>query len=294
MKQITLAVVIPVGPACELDYVGDTIESVRHYVTSSHVIIVLDDSGKAMGIAIKERFNDVVILITPGNRGTAAGLYMNISRGFSFAYENYAFDVLLRLDSDALVIGHNPEKDAIGYFHQNPDNGIIGSYKTDCNGDPRDFSWPRNQLKKELSLRALLTNPRKRLRGWFFLRKVFHQSRKHGYEAGEHCLGGAFFISRECVGRLYKNNLLSRQEISWTELGEDQILGLLIYSVGLRHGDFATGSHPMGLRWRGLPCSPRDLINRKMKVTHSTRFFKDLSEQTIREYFREQRRRDIA
>lgn len=289
MKQVTLAIVIPVGPTCKVDYVSDTIESVLHYVTSSHVIIVLDDSGKGTGTAIKERFRDVVILTTEKNYGKNSGLYLNLSRGFAFAYENYDFDVLLRLDTDALVIGHNPEKDAIDYFHQNPDFGIIGSYRVDCNGDPRDFSWPRNRLTKELSLIYLLINPFKRLKGWLFLRKLFHQNRKNGYEAGEHCMGGAYFISRECIGRLSKNNLLSCHEISWSKLEEDQIFGLLMYSVGLRHGDFATGSFPMGLRHRGLPCLPEDLINKRKKVTHSTRFFKNLSEQTIREFFRDQR-----
>ncbi len=294
MEQRTLAVVIPVGPSCEFDYVCDTIESVRHYVTSSHVIIVLDDSGKGTGIAIKERFSDSVILTTPWIHGKNAGLYMNLSRGFTFAYENYTFDVLLRLDTDSLVIGPNPEKDAIECFCQNPDYGIIGSYRIDCNGDPRDFSWPRDQLAKELSLRGLLANPRSRLSGWFFLRKVHEQSLRNGYEAGEHCMGGAYFISRECTGRLYKNNLFSRQEISWSGLAEDQIFGLLIHSVGLRHGDFATGSLPMGLRWRGLPDSPEELIKRKKKVTHSTRFFKDMSERNIRQYFREQRQSDVT
>jgi hypothetical protein len=80
----------------------------------------------------------------------------------------------------------------------------------------------------------------------------------------------------------------------WSKLGEDHIFGLLIYSVGLRHGDLATGSLPMGLRWRGLPCSPQELINKKKKITHSTQFFEGMSERLIREYFRERRQRDNA
>ena len=294
MEKKTLVVIIPVGPDVEIEYVSDTIDSIRHNVTPSHVIVVLDDSGKGLGIAIKECFSDVVVLTTTEVRGKKVGLYLTLSDGYALAYENYTFDVLLRLDTDSLVIGPNPEKDAIEYFHQNPDCGIIGSYRVDCNGDPRDYSWSRDQLAKELSLRNLLANPRSRLKGWFFLRKAFHQGLHNGYEAGEHCMGGAYFISRECIGRLYKNNLLSRQEISWSALQEDHIIGLLIYLVGLRHGDFATGSLPMGLRWRGLPCSPEELIKRKKKVVHSTRFFENMSEQTIRRYFKEQRQRDVT
>jgi glycosyltransferase involved in cell wall biosynthesis len=294
MRQITLVVVIPVGPACEFDHISDTIESVRHYVTPSHVVIVLDDSGKGTGAAVKERFSETVVLTTPRNYGKEAGLYLNLSKGFAFAYENYFFDILLRLDTDALIIGPNPEQDAMDYFQQNPDVGIIGSYRTDCNGDPRDFSWPRNQLIRELGFRSLSKDPLKRLKGWLFLRTVFNKSKHNGYEAGEHCMGGAYFVSRECIGRLYKNHLLSRQEISWSKLQEDQIFGLFIYSVGMRHGDFATGSLPMGLRWRGLPCPPEILLARNKKITHSTRFFENLSEKAIRVYFREQRNKDIT
>ena len=294
MKAITLAVVIPVGPACEFEYISDTIESVRHYVATPHVVIVLDDSGKGTGRAIHERFRETVVLTTPRNYGKEAGLYLNLSQGFAFAYENYAFEILLRLDTDALIIGPNPEQEALEYFRRNPGVGIIGSYRIDCNGDPRDFSWPRNQLMRELGFRSLWSAPLRRLRGWLLLRTVFGRAKRHGYEAGEHCMGGAYFISRECIARLYGNKLLARRDIAWSRLQEDQIFGLLMYSVGLRHGDFATGALPMGLRWRGLPCPPEALLAKNKKITHSTRYFGNLSEKEIRDYFRARRRTDNA
>ncbi len=289
-QKVTLAVIIPVGPACKLENVLDTIESVRHYVTPSHVIILLDDSGKGTGVAVRERFQDVVILTTERVYGKHAGLYLTLSQGFAFAYKNYTFDVLLRLDTDALVIGPNPESDAIACFDRNPGFGIIGSYRTDCNGSPRGFSWPRETLVRELGFRSVL-KPRC-LMGWVFLHKVLNRSKRNGYELGEHCMGGAYFMSRECVGRLLKGNLLSRKEIYWSKLHEDQLFGLFIHSVGLKHGDFATGQLPMGLRWRGLPCSPEELLTKKKKVTHSTRFFEELDEQTIRGIFRAHRQAD--
>ncbi len=292
IQKISIVVVIPVGPMCELDNVVDTIESVRHHVTPSHVIILVDDSGKGSGEIVRSRISEVVVLTTPRVYGKHSGLYFTLSMGFEHAYRNYAFDILLRLDTDGLVIGSNPETDAVSYFFEHPEFGIIGSYRTDCNGDPREFVWPREKLAKEVGLRSALTLSPQRLLGWIFLRRVLNQSMKNGYEHGEHCMGGAYFMSKECVRRLLAMSLLSRRELAWSGLHEDQIFGLLIYYVGLKHGDFATGQHPMGLRWRGLPCSPEALIARGKKVIHSTRFFEDMEEQTIRAYFKTHRELD--
>ena len=89
-------------------------------------------------------------------------------------------------------------------------------------------------------------------------------------------------------------NLLSRREISWSKLQEDHIFGLLVHAVGLRLGDFATGSLPMGIVWRGLPCSPEELVARKKRSYTRRASYGDLTEGAIREYFREQRRKDRA
>ena len=118
---------------------------------------------------------------------------------------------------------------------------------------------------------------------------MVRESKRNGYKLGEHCQGGAYFISKECILKLYQNNLLSRREIHWVRLGEDMIFGLLIYSLGLKLGDFATGTFPLGVRWQGLPCSPEELLARGKKITHSTRFYNDMTEEQIRRFFMQQR-----
>ncbi|HTI98509.1 MAG TPA: glycosyltransferase family A protein [Dongiaceae bacterium] len=285
----SLVVVIPVGPFCGEQYICDTIESIRHYTAPDHRIIILDDSGKETGAAIQKEFAGLDVLKTERNLGKHAGLYLNLSRGLIHASKKYAFQVLLRLDTDALIIGANPEQDAIACFKQHPGTGILGSYRTDCNGDSRDFSPPRNKLRKELGWKHLMQAPLHRFAGWYFLHQLYHRALRNGYEPGEHCMGGAYFMSRECVLRLWQGGLLSRPEIAQSGLEEDHIFGLLIHAVGLRHGDFATGNHPMGLRWRGLPCTPEELRLRGKKIIHSTRFFDQLSEPEIRNVFQAHR-----
>jgi hypothetical protein len=288
MERVKLVVLIPVGPAENPEYVRDTIESIVYFTTPSRRIIVSDNTGQNSCEYLKNLFPGITVLRTPQNYGKYGELYLNLSLGLEFAHRNYDFDVLLSMDVDALVIGPNPEEEAIDFFRRNPELGLIGLYRTDCNGDPVDFTWPRKQLRKEIGLFSLLRQPR-HLRGVMFLRKIIQKSKENGYELGEHCLGGAVFASRECVSRLDQRNLLSRKEIHWSKLCADHIFGLLIYSVGLKHGDFSTGSLPMGLRWRGLPCSPEELLARGKKVTHSTRFYDAMKETEIRRFFKEQR-----
>lgn len=290
MAHVKLAVVIPVGPDCRLAYVEDTLDSVCHYTTPSRRIVVCDDSGKGTGELLRRRYPAITVLTTPEHYGKDAGLYFSLSEGFRVAYEEFAFDVLLRLDTDALVIGDRPEDDALRFFRTYPDVGIIGSFRTDSNGDRRDFSWAREELARESSYQSLLREPR-RWRRFFFLKRILRGARSHGYQPGEHCLGGAYFISRECIRRLHRDILLSRQEIRWSKLQEDHIFSLLMYSTGLKNGDFVTGDAPMAVRWRGLPCGPERLLADGKKVTHSTRFFGERTEEDIRAFFRRERQR---
>jgi hypothetical protein len=288
MERVKLVVLMPVGPAENPEYVRDTLESIVYFTTPSRRIIVSDNTGTNSCEYLKTLFPGITVLTTPQNYRLGGEFYLHLSMGLEFAHKNYDFDVLLGMDVDALVIGAHPEDEAIDFFRDNPEFGIIGSYRVDCNGDPRDFTWPREQLRKESSLISLVSQPN-HLRGVRFLRNMLQKSQENGYEPGEHCMGGAFFASRDFVSKLHQHNLLSRKEIHWSRLGADHIFGLLINSVGLKHGDFSTGALPMGLRWRGLPCSPEELLVKGKKVAHSTRSYGTTNEAEIRRIFREQR-----
>lgn len=47
-----------------------------------------------------------------------------------------------------------------------------------------------------------------------------------------------------------------------TGLEEDAIFAILSYAVGYHLADFATEGYPLGLKWRGLPYHPAELIRR--------------------------------
>jgi len=275
---------MPVGPTCKVDFVIDTIESIIHYTQSSRKIIIADDSNCDKGRHLKELYPDIDVVTTPQNYGKNAGLYLTLSLAFVYAIQHYMFEILLKLDTDALIIGETPEEDAYQFFLKDPTIGLIGSYELDTNGDLRDFSWTEHQLLAEKHIRNLIV-PQKS-KGVLLLRRLFSRAIENGYLPGEHCLGGAYFLSYHCVAQLVRKELLYKTELKFSKLQEDHIFGLLTKSIGLGIGDFATGYLPMGLSWRGLPCSPQDLIKRRKKVIHSTRFWDSMDEDEIRSYFR--------
>ncbi len=106
---------------------------------------------------------------------------------------------------------------------------------------------------------------------------------------GEHCLGGAYFVSRECLERLSRAGLIGTGQFSDMPLAEDWLVGIFTRVVGMGIGDFATDGYPMGLAWKGLPCSPSDLLAMGKKIIHSTRYWGALGEDEIRAFFRVRR-----
>ncbi len=285
MQRVKLVVVIPVGPNLRYDFIVDTLESIRYYTQTDYKVIIVDDSGSDVGAMLQRDDPTLDVVRTLGRQGICGGLYLGTSLGFQHALERYDFAVLLRLDSDALIIGPHAEDDAIAFFRDHPEVGLLGSYRLGCDGGQRDFTPPRRQLQRELSLWHFLTKPHHRSHARF-LRDTVRTAVSHGYEFGEHCLAAATFYSAACVKALSDGDLLGRQALKTSRLGDDHLFGLLVIASGSKMADFATGDLPIAVSWRGLPLSPDELLRRKKKITHSTRFWNDLNEEQIREFFR--------
>jgi len=296
-QKVKTVILIPIGPDCQIRFIADTIESIYFYMSPSSKVILVDDSMKKTGNDILQQFNNVDVITIQGgvrgrpNYGLLAGLYLSLSKGLKLAYEKYDFDVLLRMDTDALVIGSNPDDDAIAEFARDPNLGLIGSFRVDCRGNLRGYGSTIDTLNESLRLKELLKHPRSRFPGWFYWKSFYSKAIKNGYQPGDQCQGGAYFMSYECVKRLYQMDLLERYDLQWINLHEDQIFGLLTYVTGLKLGDFATGDYPMGIKHQGLPWHPEELIKRGKKITHSTRFFEELGEEAIRDIFQAARKR---
>lgn len=284
-ESVACVVVMPVGPGVRTAFLDDTIRSVFRHSRSRIKIVLADNTGARLERARLHRGDEIDLLpciTTAGARPLHGGLYYNLSKAFRHALERYDFAVLLRLDDDALVIGDGAEAEAIAAFAAAPRVGCLGSYRRTCTGAARDFAPAREALRSELSFAAAARHPRR----WRLLRRWRAQARRHGYEDGEHCLGGAAFYSRDCLRALAAGGFLERRELLGSSLGEDHLFGLMVRAAGFENADFATAGRPLGLAWRGLPASPAELIGMGKKIVHSVKVWGELDQAAVRDEFR--------
>ncbi|HYE55801.1 MAG TPA: glycosyltransferase family A protein [Chitinophagaceae bacterium] len=284
-----LVVVIPLGPGCREEFICDSIESFLYYTATDHKIVLVDDSQKATGVKIKQRFPQADVLVTSQPMGKLCGLYLSLCSAYRYLLEQYRFRAVLRMDTDALVIGRHPEAAALQLFKEDPQTGMAGQYPLDYHGELWDTSWPRSQLLKIALTRYFFTNTRAH---WSLL-KLLRLALKNGYRTGESVFGGACFLSEACLQKLYRSGLLPRHELRTVELEEDHLFSILVRSVGFRLGDLSSDHLPMGCAWKGLPASPAELHAKGKKIIHSTRFWKQMNEAEIREWFRNKRETNI-
>lgn len=285
-KHYDLVVVIPVGPNSNEDFIKDTINSIRFYCQCTLKIILLDDSKQNLGYLIKIQFTETDVIINRKRSGLAGGLYISLSHAYKHAIKNYQFNSLLKLDTDALIIGLNPQHDAEKMFRNNPKIGIAGLHKTRTEAysfnTHLDNEWPRKHLIRATCTWRIIKRPV----GNLALRKYFFKALVNGYELGENIFGGAYFINERLLQNLDEAGLLPDNRLSNSRLGEDHLFSLLAKVVRFDMGDLASDDLPFACAWKTLPASPEELHKNRKKVIHSTRNWENMNEQEIRQYFK--------
>jgi hypothetical protein len=147
--------------------------SIEHYARPGYRLILIDDSGTDLCHSLR-RSKDATILIA-GISGMRGALYLNVSAGFRAALEQ-PFDILLKLDTDALVIGSGFEAAAADFFRAHPRVATLGAHNRDYDGTPANKSWERNQILRHMTIRWRNTPKTSAFIGWLIVRAW-----RHGY-----------------------------------------------------------------------------------------------------------------
>ena len=288
MKQtFDLVIVIPVGPGTVPEFLFDNVHSILHYVRGSYKIILADDSHEGLGKLTQQHFPELGIDVvpTPEPMGRVCGLYVTLSWAYKHAIDHYHFGALHKFDTDALIIGEDPAREAIEMFRTQPETGMAGQYPNDYNGDPWDISWPRQEILKICTTISFIRKP---VTHWALL-TAYKKALRNGYITGESVFGGSYFMSEKALRALDEMKRLPDLRLKTVNLEEDHVFSLLIKAAGMKLGDLSSGSLPLACTWRGLPASPEELYAKGKKIIHSTRFWKERKEAKIRQFFKEKR-----
>ena len=279
---VRMTAVIPVGPTCDLDFVDDTLASIERYAQPGYRLIISDDSGRDLRPSL-QRAKDATIV--PARATGIYSLYTNLSASFLAALDE-PFDILLRLDTDALVIGGGFEALAADFFDAHPTVGTLGPHSRDYDGTPVDTSWARLRIFRQMTAYWLKQPRTSALTGRLILR-----ARHHGYYLGELVLGGVCIYSRAAVETLREHSLLGDPRLGKSKLHEDHLFGLALRSCGMELADFGAFDDqlPIGSHLTSLPASPGDLLAAKKALIHSTKRWQEMDQAGIREYFARQR-----
>ena len=280
-------ILLPVGPGTHLPFLLDTLETIERFAAPDHRTLLADDSGESIGELAKEKLPqiDVLVLRRPGQdtkRSVAGRFFETIATCITHAVQNYSFRCLMRMDADALMCNPGADVKAIETLEAHPNLALIGSYRFRCDGEKRDFTGSGEILKREAGAQLL---PRKRALPKS-LDQLLQPALKNGYELGEHITAPGSALSRAAAERLVAHPLFGHPSFRPTRLGDDHLISLMLISMGLKLGDFATGDLPLGVWLRKLEWSPEDLVAKGKCVVHSVRGYQALNEEQVRERFR--------
>ena len=271
-------VVMPVGPD---DNGADTIDSLLTYCTPEQVILAVDDSrSEATREFLETRDARVVRLPSAGFPGIRGGLTVNLARAYRHALANYDFDVLLRIDTDALITGRAPEDEAIARFSQDARLGMLGLLKIGYDGTARDYGPIEDVLRDSMRWHGLRRVPR-----WIRMHRWTRAARAQGWVLGEHVLGAAVYLRPTLLKKMRAAGDLHLDVFHDSGISEDHLFSLITAARGFTMGEFGAPAGPMGVKWRGLPDTPARLLEAGMKVVHSIKFYEDMTEPEIRRYF---------
>ena len=286
-------VLIPAGPDTVGEYLNDTIESAIHYIGSSNcTVAVIDDSREDRFAYVSNVFRNAVVMKaidcdegkTSKTRGSLLAKQLHTLKCLR---RQYRFEILLRMDTDALVIGHAPDEDALRFVASHPDVGMIGAFKR--RGDGSDKTPAMAAKGRELAEEMRLRHGLKHFRLVRTLRRLVRHAEGHGYTRGDMCTGGAFFMTPAAIAAMEGQGLLDLDVLRHSKMADDLLLALLCCAAGYRLSDLPEGTDVLAINWRRFPMPVETLVSKNKKILHPVKGDDLTVEPMVRAYFRQRR-----
>lgn len=301
-------IVVPVGPQPrEVTRFRYLMESLLAWESRIESVLVIDDSVAERKLCSEFRAPQsirVTSLKSPRlgkGEGLLGGGCEGLVTGFAHVLEHTRATFLVKLDTDALVVGPFVERIAT-LFERHPEAGMLGTAERECDGQPFSHA-PWDEVTRKLAARVSirLWQPRRGNLGEFVnvalvgararVRDTILAARARGYRWGEHCLGGAYALHLDVLRNARRAGYLeSPRDYRDLPLGEDVLGGIFTLAAGRRVMRANRIGEPFGCQYRGLPALPDEIVERGYALIHSVKNDDRLLEGQIRDYFSERRR----
>lgn len=271
--------VVPTGPG-EWPALRDTIESILHYEDADTKVVVADDSSidSRAGVVRKE-FPQVDVIRTRWPTSGGFRNYRLLACAVRACLARYDFDVLGKIDTDALITGPGLSARATRRFQENPSLGMLGTYGLRGDGVPEDYTLDRWLLSRQISCNRSLG-------------RLVDDARHNGY-TGAKCHGGIYFLARAALEEAERQGLLQRRMPWWLILAEDTLFSLMTLAAGYSLGSIGGPGESTISGQNFLPIPMKAVRSEGKLAIHSTRRGLDHeTEEDLRSYFRMIRRQE--
>jgi hypothetical protein len=249
--------VVPCGPG-ELEAVADTVAGVRAWEgDDAKVIVVEDATTDVRWPQILARRPEVDVVRAPWPTGGPPRLSPVIARGFAAALDRYDCDVVIKLDTDALVTGPGLGERAAALFAADPRAGLIGSIGIRSDGVAEDYTYDRWVLEHE----------RRWSRG---VRDLVSRASAGTYD-GRKVHGGVYAVSRAALEAMRAGGDLDRNPPWWTQIGEDLWITLAVCAAGFEQRSWGAPGEPIAVASKWLPVRLGEVASRGLLAVHSVR-----------------------
>jgi hypothetical protein len=249
--------VVPCGPG-ELEAVADTVAGVHAWeADEAKVIVVEDATTDVRWPQILARCPEVDVVRAPWPTAGPPRLSPVIARGFAAALDRYDCDVVIKLDTDALVTGPGLGERTAALFAADPRAGLIGSIGMRSDGVPEDYTYDRWVLAHE--------------RRWSRTVRELAARAEAGTYDGRKIHGGVYAISRAALEAVCAAGDLDRNPPWWTQIGEDLWITLAVCAAGFGQRSWGAPGEPMAVASKWLPVPLADVASRGLLAVHSVR-----------------------
>jgi hypothetical protein len=293
-----------VGPGDqEVRRADDVIDSILHHEPRVDTVLLVDDAPGERDLARELGGGRPAVAVTSNPRtgeghGLWGGLAAGMLHGYGWLQREVHPDLVLKLDTDALVIA--PFAERVATLLSDPSTGMAGTFSRHCDGRPRPLDlWDFRVRRRRFPVRPFReggdAGGRLQLRHTLWgdpaiLRRRIAAARRHGYGYGEHCLGGAYAVPGRFLDRMAERGWFHDWR-SWVplDIGEDVCIGVYVRAVGLSCIDANRPGEPFGVEYRDLPLPPAELVEAGYAVIHSIKDQDGLTEAEIRAFFAQRR-----